>query len=255
MNRYRQPSFPSSPSTLTRRISSPLSELPPKSPLSELSPRSPEARAGLEKALKIALCQRDQFCVVSCECDLNVLQAAHVLTTEYAEHFFAQRRNRRYLAREPVVDGRWKANMDIRNAVLMSMELHYRFDLFQFSLVPYGDEIVQFWFRRPPQDGKHLEPISQPRLPPRGEEPAFFVDRFPHPDVFREHFQQAVLRNMVAAGAKDGDSLEPDVEEIAVLSGLPPSTSDETVFGEGFADKEPPAAPVSVADLLWPPVV
>ncbi|KAJ3188132.1 hypothetical protein HDU85_005280 [Gaertneriomyces sp. JEL0708] len=153
---------------------------------------------GLQAALREWCFRRDQACVLTGVSDPAELDCAHILEPGYAAEWFAAGSRMDFCAMVPVVAGRSKEAMDVRNCVMITKSLHSAFDNFSFSISPEDDEFKVFVFNKH-GSVKHGTKVITPRVDERFQEPTYYADLFPHKAVFLEHFCQAVLFNARAA--------------------------------------------------------
>ncbi|KAI9012986.1 hypothetical protein BC832DRAFT_274342 [Gaertneriomyces semiglobifer] len=161
----------------------------------------------LQSVLREWCFRRDQACVITGAMD--GLDCAHILAPSYSTEWFVVGDRRRLCAFLPMVAGRTNPGIDVRNAVMMSKDVHSLFDEFKFSIFPEGDKFKVFQFFMKSLPGmKHGAEIITPRIDERFQDPRYYADLFPDKEVFLEHFRQAVLFN--AQGAADFDQFSDD---------------------------------------------
>ncbi|KAK9364829.1 hypothetical protein V1509DRAFT_661355 [Lipomyces kononenkoae] len=152
--------------------------------------------SGREDAFRDGVRARDGKCVVSGEINEGALwdvwagfQAAHVFPLEY-ENLRIQYNYGRWITNMESVAGSSKIN-SIQNVLLMSQNLHTRFDQYLFSINPDDDyKVITFMPNRWGIDGRILDSICRdPNNPDHVSD-----------DVLRWHFRQCILANMRGAG-------------------------------------------------------
>ncbi|KAK9235897.1 hypothetical protein V1525DRAFT_408607 [Lipomyces kononenkoae] len=152
--------------------------------------------SGREVAFREGVRERDGKCDISGE--INDLapwdvwagfQAAHVFPLEH-ESLWIQFNYGRWITNMDSVVGSSNIN-SIQNGLLMSENLHTRFDQYLFSINPDdGYKIITFAPNRWGIDGRILDPIC--RDPNNRDHVS--------DDVLRWHFRQCILANMRGAG-------------------------------------------------------
>ncbi|KAK9318770.1 HNH endonuclease-domain-containing protein [Lipomyces orientalis] len=154
------------------------------------------AVSGREDAFRDGVRARDGKCVISGEVNDGALwgvwagfQAAHVFPLEH-ENLWMQFNYGRWITNMDGVVGRSKIN-SLQNGLLMSENLHTRFDQYLFSINPDDShKVITFMPNHWGIDGRILDPICrQPNHPDRVSD-----------EVLRWHFRQCVLANMRGAG-------------------------------------------------------
>ncbi|KAI9005984.1 hypothetical protein BC832DRAFT_539640 [Gaertneriomyces semiglobifer] len=165
--------------------------------------------------MRQACLRRDQFCVLTGECEDTAVKCCHVLTPEYAAKWFAEDTERmEFLCGLPIGAGRYLPGFDTRNGLIMQAALHEMYDAFLFSIWPNEDDNKYYVHLFRPVTGLvDGHEVTTPRMVPRGENPNYLIDLFPHPTVLRAHFQQAVLYNMRGGGEPYEPEEDTDSED------------------------------------------
>ncbi|KAL1983690.1 hypothetical protein VTN96DRAFT_10119 [Rasamsonia emersonii] len=154
------------------------------------------AVSGREDAFRDGVRARDGKCVISGEVNDGAtwgvwagFQAAHVFPLEH-ENLWIQYNYGRWITKMDDVVGNSKIN-SVQNGLLMSENLHTRFDQYLFSINPVdGYKVITFMPNRWGIDGRILDPICR-----NPNNPDHVSD-----EVLRWHFRQCILANMRGAG-------------------------------------------------------
>ncbi|KAI8587213.1 hypothetical protein BDZ88DRAFT_249102 [Geranomyces variabilis] len=197
-------------------------------------------RTNWQSKLRSCVMRRDQVCVVTGAYEESELEAAHVLTTEYATSWLTAERLS-LLSSTPNGLGVFARAYDARVALTMSRNTHSLFDNFAFSIYVGADKVARIFVfaERDRARLRHGKEVTLPTAPSRSESADYFASIFPSPEILNEHFRQAVLANCQGAAepaedeayeGDDGGALASEAEVYdAILE-----RGAEMVTEEGF---------------------
>ncbi|KAJ3181477.1 hypothetical protein HDU87_001086 [Geranomyces variabilis] len=157
-------------------------------------------RTNWQSKLRACVMRRDQICVVTGAYEESELEAAHVLTTEYATSWLTAERLS-LLSSTPNGLGVFARAYDARLALTMSRNTHSLFDNFAFSIHVGADKVARIFVfaERDRARLRHGQEVTLPTAPSRSESADYFASIFPSAEILNEHFRQAVLVNCQGA--------------------------------------------------------